>query len=51
MLNQKQYKTLILLEIKKNKKNITTFFIIEEAKETALHFSKETIKVLWLYFV
>ena len=27
------------------------FFIIEEAKETALHFSKETIKVLWFYFV
>ena len=28
-----------------------TFFIIEEAKETALDFSKETVKVLWFYFV
>ena len=27
------------------------FFIIEEAKETVLDFSKGTIKVLWLCFV
>ena len=27
------------------------FFIIEEAKETVLDFSKETIKLLWFYFV
>ena len=27
------------------------FFIIEEAKETALYFSKGTVKVLWFYFV
>ena len=26
-------------------------FIIEEAKETVLDFSKETVKVLWFYFV
>ena len=29
----------------------TTFFIIEEAKETVLDFSKETVKVLWFYFI
>ena len=28
----------------------TMFFIIEEAKETVLDFSKGTIKVLWFYF-
>ena len=27
------------------------FFIIEEANETVLHFSKGTIKLLWLYLV
>ena len=27
------------------------FFIIEEAKETVLDFSKATVKVLWFYFV
>ena len=27
------------------------FFIIEEAKETVLHFSKEPVKVSWFYFV
>ena len=27
------------------------FFIIEEAKETVLDFSKGTVKVLWFYFV
>ena len=27
----------------------TMFFIIEEAKETVLDFSKETVKVLWFY--
>ena len=26
------------------------FFIIEEAKETVLDFSKGTVKVLWFYF-
>ena len=30
---------------------LTMFFIIEEAKETVLDFSKETVKVLWFYFV
>ena len=29
----------------------TISFIIEEAKGTALDFSKGTVKVLWLYFV
>ena len=28
----------------------TTFFIIEEAKETVLDFSQETVKVLWMQF-
>ena len=27
------------------------FFIIEEAKETVLDFSKETVKVLQMYFI
>ena len=27
----------------------TMFFIIEEAKETVLDFSKGTVKVLWFY--
>ena len=27
------------------------YFIIEEAKETDLHFSKGTVKVLWFYFI
>ena len=31
--------------------NATMFFIIEEAKETVLDFSKATIKVLWFYFI
>ena len=30
--------------------NTTMFFIIEEAKETALDFSQETVKVLWVQF-
>ena len=34
-----------------NRKNATIIFIIEEAKETVLNFSKGTIKVLWFYFV
>ena len=29
----------------------TTFFITEEAKETALNFLKGTVKLLWFYFV
>ena len=29
----------------------TMFFIIEEAKETVLDFSKLAVKVLWFYFV
>ena len=29
----------------------TVFFIIEEAKKTVLDFLKETVKVLWFYFV
>ena len=28
----------------------TMFFIIEEAKETVLDFSKEAVKALWFYF-
>ena len=27
------------------------FFVVEEAKETVLDFSKRTVKVLWLYFI
>ena len=30
--------------------NTTMFFIIEEAKETILYFSQETVKVLEFYF-
>ena len=30
--------------------NTTTFFIIEEAKETAFEFSQSTVKVLWMQF-
>ena len=30
--------------------NTTTFFIIEEAKETVLDFSQGTVKVLWMQF-
>ena len=29
----------------------TMFFIVEEAKETVLDFSKGTVKVLWFYFL
>ena len=29
----------------------TIFFIIEEAKETVLDFSKGTVNVYWTYFV
>ena len=29
----------------------TMFFIIEEANETVLGFSKGTVKLLWFYFV
>ena len=28
----------------------TIFFIIKEAKETVLDFSKGTVKILWFYF-
>ena len=45
MLIQKQYNKLILQE------GSTMFFIIEEAKETVLDFSKGTVKVLQFYFV
>ena len=31
--------------------NTNKFFVIEEAKETVLHFSKGTVTVLWFYFV
>ena len=31
--------------------NTNMFFVIEEAKETVLHFSKRTVTVLWFYFV
>ena len=31
--------------------NAQIFFIIEEAKETVLEFSKGIMKVLWFYFV
>ena len=30
--------------------NTTMFFIIEEAKETVLDFSQETVKDLWMQF-
>ena len=29
--------------------NTVMFFIIEETKETILHFSQGTVKVLWIY--
>ena len=29
----------------------TIFFVIKEAKETVLNFTKGTVKVLWFYFV
>ena len=29
----------------------TMFFVIDEAKETLLDFSKVTVKVLWFYFI
>ena len=45
MLIQKQYNKLILQE------GSTMCFIIEEAKETVLDFSKGTVKVLQFYFV
>ena len=32
-------------------RNTAKFFIIKEAKETILDFSKETVRVLWIYFV
>ena len=32
-------------------KGSTMFFIIEEAKETILDFSKRTVKVLWSFFI
>ena len=31
--------------------NTQLFFIMEEAKETVLDFSKGTVKLLWFYFV
>ena len=30
--------------------NTTMFFIIEEAKETVLDFSQETVKVFWMCY-
>ena len=30
-------------------RNKTMFFIIDEAKETVLDFSRGTVKVLWMY--
>ena len=32
-------------------KNATIFFIVEEAQETVLDFSKGTVKFLWFYFM
>ena len=32
-------------------RNTAKFFIIKEAKETILDLSKETVRVLWIYFV
>ena len=29
--------------------NTTMFFIIEEARETILDFSQETVKILWFF--
>ena len=48
MQMQKQYKKSISgnLEIAEG---ATTSFIIEEAKNTILDFSKVTVKVLWIY--
>ena len=47
MLIQKQCSKSILSETYKRDKNTQMFSIIEEAKETLLDFSKETVKVLW----
>ena len=30
--------------------NTTMFFIIEEARETILDFSQETVKILWFFY-
>ena len=46
MLIQNQYNKLILLEIWIEQKFQQCFFITEEAKGTALDFSKGTAKVL-----
>ena len=62
----KEYYKLIAIELDADPKTIqqisftrnldetedaTIFFIIEEAKETILDFSKGAVKVLWFYFV
>ena len=59
-LFQKYYK-LIAVDLSKQQKlcanpkyraeSAKIFFIIEEAKETVLDFSKGTFEVLWFYFV
>ena len=30
--------------------NTTMFFIVEEARETILDFSQETVKILWFFY-
>ena len=33
------------------KQQATTFFIVEEAKETVLDFLQGTVKIFWFYFL
>ena len=51
MLIQKQYNQINFPENLDRADGSTTFFIIEEVKETVLDFSKGIVKMLWLYFV
>ena len=45
-------KTIQQINFSRNlENNATIFFIIQEAKETVLDFSKGTVKVFWFYFV
>ena len=59
MMIQKQYKSLTFTENQNKDKNdqfqnindnTTMFFIIEEARETILDLSQETVKVLWFFY-
>ena len=51
MLTQKAIQQVNFTGYLNRVEGTTMFFIIEEAKETNLDFSKGTVKVLWFYFV